>query len=66
MGVSPKTGPQKFKLFNLSSKYHKIFKVSKHKGKVKFVGAQIEGPPKRGRQNCNFLTTHVRHMKLSE
>ena len=46
MGVSPQTGPPKFKIFNLLSYTHEIFKVSKHKGKIKiwkFWDAKIGG-----------------------
>ena len=69
MGVSPPNGPSKIQTFYLLSWAPEIFKVSKHKGKIKFDiiwGYQNEGPPKRGHKNCNFLITHVRHMKFSE
>ena len=36
MGVSPKRGPPKFKVFNLLSWTHEIFKVTKYKRKIKF------------------------------
>ena len=69
MEVPPKRGPPKFKLFNLSSWTHEIFKVNKYKGKIKFDkiwGHRNGGVPlKRGRQNSNFLTTHARHIKFS-
>ena len=35
-GIPFKQGPPKFKLFNFLSWTHEIFKVSKHKGKIKF------------------------------
>ena len=55
MGVLRKQGPPKFKLFNLLSWTHEIFKVNKkHKRKIKFDkiwGTKMEGalqtrPPK--------------------
>ena len=69
MGTSSQTGPLKVKFFNLLSYAHKIFKVSKHKKKIKFDiiwWYQNGVSHKTGRQNCNFLTSHVRHMKFSE
>ena len=69
MGVSPKTGPPKFKLFTLLSKVHEIFKVSKQKRKkklTKFGGTKMGGHPSTTPKNSNFLTTYARHMKFSE
>ena len=63
------TGPPKFKLFHLLSRTHEIFKVSKYKGRIKFDkiwGYQNGVLLKQGSRNSNFLTTHVRHMKISE
>ena len=37
MGVLPKWDPPKFKLFTPLSWTHKIFKVSKYKGKIKLA-----------------------------
>ena len=48
MGVSPQTGPPKFKIFNLLSYANEIFKLSKHKEKIKFDriwGYQNGDPP---------------------
>ena len=71
MGVLPKQGYPKFKLFNLLSWTHKIFKVNKYyKRKIKFD--QILGyqngrcSPNQAAKIQNFLTTHVRHMTFSE
>ena len=70
MGVSPKQGPPKFKLFKLLSWTHEIFKVSKYARKVKFdqiFGYQTgRSPPNEAAEIQNFLTIHVRHMKFSE
>ena len=33
---------------------------------TKFVDTKMGAPFEWGRQNSNFLTTHARHMKLSE
>ena len=54
MGVPPKRGPPKFKLINLLSWTHEIFKVSKYKREIKFDqiwGTRMRGPLKRGCQN---------------
>ena len=45
MGISPKMGFPKFKLFNLLSYTHEIFKVSQYEGKAKLVGSQMRAPP---------------------
>ena len=48
MGALPKRGPPKLELFYLLSRTHKIFKVTKHKEKIKFDkiwGYQNGGPP---------------------
>ena len=44
MGDSPQMNPTKFKLFTHLSWTHETFKVSKHKGKIKFD--KILGVPK--------------------
>ena len=36
MGILTKQGPPKFELFNRLSWTHKIFKITKHKGKINF------------------------------
>ena len=36
MRVLFKQGPSKFELFSLLSWTHEIFKITKHKGKIKF------------------------------
>ena len=66
MGGTPKTGPLKFKLFKFWSKIHEIFKVSKHKGKIKFFklwryqkGGPPIGPPKFKLFNHFRLTNKV-------
>ena len=67
MGGPPHTGPSKFKLFNLFSWTHQIFKTSQYTEKInltKFGGSKMGGPPKESRQKSNFLTLHVRHMKF--
>ena len=48
MGASPKRGPPKFKLFNLISWTHEIFKVTKYKREITFDqiwGSKIGVPP---------------------
>ena len=51
MGIFPQTHPPKFELFTLLSEMHKIFKVNKYKGKIKFDkiwGYQNGGSPSNG------------------
>ena len=70
MGGFPRKSPPKFKLFNLLSWTHEIFRVNKHKEKIKFdkiLRYENRGIPlKRGHQKSSFLTTHARHMKFLE
>ena len=70
MGSTPKQGLPKFKIFNLLSWTHKMFKVSKYKRKTKFdqnlgLPKWRVSPQKRGRQNLNFLTTGAGQMEFS-
>ena len=62
MGVSSPNEPSKIQTFYLLSWTHEIFEVSKYKEKIKFykiLGYQNGVPPKLGRQNSNFSTTHA-------
>ena len=69
MGHPPKRGLLKFKVFNLLSWKHEMFKVSKYKRNLnlsKVWGYQNWGfPLKQGCRNSNFLTTDARDMKFS-
>ena len=64
MGGFSKRDPPKFKLLEILSRTHEIFKLSKYKAKIKFDkiwGYQIGVLPKYGHQKSNFLTNHARH-----
>ena len=67
MGGPPKRGPPKFKLFNLSSWTHEIFKVSKYKGRIKCdkIWGTKMGVPLNGDAKILTLATHARHIKIS-
>ena len=61
MGVLPKQDPPKFELFNVLSRTHEIFKVTKHKGKktnlTKFGGTKIGIPASnKAAKILNFYT----------
>ena len=68
MGVSPKWALQKSKFSTFFSWTHEIFMVSKYKVEIKFdqIWRFQNGrfPSNKAAKIQNFLTIHVRHMKL--
>ena len=69
MGVSLPNGPSKFKLFNLLSKTHEIFRVRKYKAKIKFdknLRVSKYGVPPYGVAKIETSTIYSRQMKFSE
>ena len=71
MGVFPKPSLPNFKLFNLLSWRHEIFKVTKYKKTIKFdqiwgFQNRIEVFSNEAAKIQNFLTILVRQMKFLE
>ena len=70
MESPPETGPPKFKLLNLLSYTHDIFRVGLYSMKKTYNLTKFRVPKwgallTWGRQNSNFLITHAGHMKIS-
>ena len=69
MGSFPKRDLSIFKVCNFLSWKHKVFEISKYKGKMKFnlsLGVQKWGVfPEMGLPKFKVLTIDARHMKFS-